>query len=170
MAPALSPTPRLSPIPPHMRLESHQHLNLSRCQQVLPPLTLNLPLSISKPNYYVVIASSSVSMTPYIPSTSFCPTLWTTSLTFHPTPLAPKQVTKTDWGDLEPLKQLAALKSDWMGCILLDCTIISLFVTSSARFHDTHPTHLRLPQGKRSVVDQIDQDPSVLSSAVWTTV
>ena len=59
------------------------------------PLTLNLPLSISKPDYNVVIAPSSVSMTPPIPSTSFCPTVWTTSLTFHPTPLAPKQVTKT---------------------------------------------------------------------------
>ena len=33
-----------------------------------------------------------------------------------------------------------------------------------------HPTHLRLPQGKRSVVDQMDQDPLVVSSAVWMTV
>ena len=85
------------------------------------PHTLNLPRSISKPHYNVVIASSSVSMTPSIPSTSFCPTLWTTSLTFHPTQLTPKQVTKTDWRDLEPLKRLAALKSDWMDCILLEC-------------------------------------------------
>ena len=58
------------------------------------PLTLNLPLSISRPNYNAAIASSSVFMTPSIPSTSFCPTLWTTSLAFHPTPLAPKQVTR----------------------------------------------------------------------------
>ena len=52
-------------------------------------------------------------------------------------------------------------KSDSMDCILIehgliDCAIISLFVTRSARFHDAHRTHLRLPQGKRSVVDQMD--------------
>ena len=54
-APALSPTPPLSPIPSHIRFESHQHqhqrlslsLSLSRCRQVLP-LTLTLPLWISK--------------------------------------------------------------------------------------------------------------------------
>ena len=29
--------------------------------------------------------------------------------------------------------------------VATDCTIISLFVTSSATFHDMHRTHLRLP-------------------------
>ena len=48
-------------------------------------------------------------------------TLWTTFLTFHPTPLAPEQVTKNDWGDFDPLKEIAALESDWINCILLEC-------------------------------------------------
>ena len=41
--------------------------------------TLNPPLSISKPNYNIVIASSSVSIVYPV-----CPTLRITSLTFHP--------------------------------------------------------------------------------------
>ena len=56
-------------------------------------------------------------MAPSIPSTSFYPTVWTAPLTFHPTPLALKQVTKNDWGDLE----IAVLKNDWVDCILLEC-------------------------------------------------
>ena len=40
------------------------------------------------------------------------PTFWTTSLTFHPTLLAPEQITKYDWGDFNPLNQIAALKGD----------------------------------------------------------
>ena len=101
-------------MPSHMRFGVTPHLNLSRCRQVLPPL----PLSISKPNYNVIIASSSVSVSLQPLSVS---NLWTTSLTFHPTPLAPEQVTKNDWGDFDPLKQIAALKGDWMDCILLEC-------------------------------------------------
>ena len=42
-------------------------------------------------------------------------------LAWNPTPLAPKQVTKNDWGEFDPLKQIAALKSGWMDCILLEC-------------------------------------------------
>ena len=91
-------------------------------------------------------------------------------------PLAPKQVTKNDWGDFDPLNEITALKViGWTVFYLsavIHCTIISLFVTCSSRFHDTHHTHLWLSQGTRSVVDhQIDQDPLVVvSSAVWMTV
>ena len=89
------------------------------------------------------------------------------------TPLAPKQVTKNDWRDFDPLKEIAAGKvTGWTVFYLnavIGWTIISLFVASSARFHDTHRTHLRLPQGERSVVDQMDQDPSMMSSAAWMT-
>ena len=76
----------------------------------------------------------------------------------------------TGAGDSGPLKEIAALKGDRMDCILLECghslhhdfTVHNKF----SRFHDTHSTHLRLPQGERSVVDQMDQDPLVAWSVV----
>ena len=41
-------------------------------------------------------------------------------LAWDSTLLAPKQVMKNDWGDLDPLKQIAALKIDWLDYILLE--------------------------------------------------
>ena len=124
MAPVLSPTPSLSPIPWYMRFGVTPTPTPTPTPQPQPmstvavPLTLNLPLPISKPNYNVVIAWSSVSMSLQPPMS---PTLWTTSLTFHSTPLAPEQDTKNTCGHFDPLKKIAALESDWMDCILLEC-------------------------------------------------
>ena len=117
-SPPMAPTPSLSPIPSHMRFGVTPTPQAQPMSTSAAPLTLNLPLSISKPNYNVVIASLSVSMS-LQPLLS--PTLWTTFLTFHPTPLAPEQVTKDDLGDFDPLKLIVALKSDWMDGILLEC-------------------------------------------------
>ena len=53
-------------------------------------------------------------------------------LAWNSTLLAPKQVTKNDWGDFDPLKQITALKViGWLIFYLravIDLTIISLFI------------------------------------------
>jgi hypothetical protein len=140
MAPALSPTPALSPIPSHMRFGVTPTPHPQPMSTGTSPLTPNLPRPISKPNYNVAIPSSSVALRPSIPtipvqppvqpfafgqplspsiprpeSQSMQPLVAQMSgnvmapstpppLAWHPTPLAPKKVTKADWGDFDPLK------------------------------------------------------------------
>ena len=138
MAPALSPTPEYTPIPSHMRFGVTPTPQPQPMSPGAAPLTPNLPFSISKPNYNVVIPSSSISMTPSIPTIPVQPPVQPFGqplpppiprpasqpmqplvarmngnimapstpppLAWSPTPLAPRQVTKNDWGDFDPLK------------------------------------------------------------------
>ena len=136
MAPTLSPTPALSPIPSHVRFGSMSNPQPQSTFTGSAPLTPYLPPPISKPNYSVVIPSSSVSMTPAIPAqppslqpygqplspsiprpgsqpiqplvTQMNRNIMAPSapapLAWNPTPLAPKKITKDDWGDFDPLK------------------------------------------------------------------
>jgi hypothetical protein len=68
IAPTLSPTPALSPIPSHVRFGIPSTPQPQSISTSGAPLTSNLPPLISKPNYNVVIQSSSASMTPPIPA------------------------------------------------------------------------------------------------------
>lgn len=139
MAPTLSPTPALSPIPSHVRFGSTSTPQPRPIPTSAAPLTPNLPAPISKPNYNVVIPSSGVSMTPSTPAIPVQPPSLQTfrqplspsmpqsfsqpiqplvaqmsgnimapsvpaPLAWNPTPLAPKKITKNDWGDFDPLK------------------------------------------------------------------
>jgi len=136
MAPTLSPTPVHSPIPSHVRFGLTSAPQPQSISASTAPLTPNLPPPISKPNYNVLIPSSSVSMTPAIPaqppslqpfgqplspsiprpvSQPIQPLVARMNgnimapsspppLAWNPTPLAPKKITKNDWGDFDPLK------------------------------------------------------------------
>jgi SCY1-like protein 2 len=137
LASTLSPALGLSPIPTHMRLGTTPTIQSPPISTNVAPITPYQPPQISKPNYHVVIPSSSAPMTPSIPAIptqplqtvgqSLSPSVLRPAsqpvqplvaqmngnimapsalapLAWNPNPLAPKKITKNDWGDFDPLK------------------------------------------------------------------